>query len=259
MKFGYETIRWGTSLSRPLLKVLDEISRAGYEGFEIRDNHLSPIIKNPKDFHDALLEKELTLVSIYTPGGYFRGLESLPYYLWWRWRQIGRIIKFASDVGCKLIVVGGEERNEIKEKDCIKIAKVLNKVGRTCNDFGIEASYHAIQEHLIRKICELTDPDLVHLTVDTAHLISRGTDVVKVIKNYANRINLVHFKDLKDGRFVEFGEGTIKFKTIIGSLKSIHYDRWIIIEDEINSVTRTPFESLKRTKAYIEMHLCACE
>src|SRR3989304_3791697 len=81
---------------------------------------------------------------------------------------------FAAYVGCDRIVLGGHQyylktKGQIKEKECQNIAKLLNKVGKTCDDYGIKATYHpnksdmAKRGDFVEKICDLTDPDLVDL------------------------------------------------------------------------------------------------
>jgi len=246
--------------------VIDEIARAGFEGFETFSWELNPFYGREKAFADLLSEKGIQLASIYTYGRYIRfsgSLSGIRSYYWWRWRSMPRIIKLAVVCGCKRIVVGGDQRlsRKTKDKDLVEMAKALNEIGKTCKDSGIEATYHFFypgyivkDKTLLERLCELTDPDLVHLTIDNGHLTWAGIDPLDIINVYKNRINVIHLKNLKDGEFLEFGEeGTVDFSEIIRLLKSIEYTDWVIIDNE--SVSTTIFESASKARKYIEKHL----
>ena len=110
-------------------------------------------------------------------------------------------------------------------------------------------------------MCELTDPDLVHLTLETGHLYKAGVNLIELINTCGERIDHVHFKDVRNGRFAEFGKGIIDFSMIMKSLKNIGYNGWVIVEDEVNSpdihlvgsTTTTPLETAKNSRKYLEM------
>jgi len=289
MKFGYHTIRWGLGerIARLFPVILHEISKAGYEGFETHEAEILPFLRGRDKFLRILSETEMQLASIVKfIGGYDRlasivrsiGYDrSLIRHLCWHLalrkdlQRITRLAEFAASVGCKrLVILGGGKKTKrgAREKDYVKLANALNKIGKKCNNVNIKATYHphlgTIVEHRdqIDRLCELIDPDLIHLTLDTAHLTAGGVDLIDIINTYRGRINHIHFKDLRNGRFMELGKGTINFPAIINSLKSIGYHGWIIVEDEVNcgtpyagSSTKTPFESAKNSKKYIDTHL----
>jgi len=107
----------------------------------------------------------------------------------------------------------------------------------------------------INKLFELTDPDLVHLTLDTGFAAAE-IDFVEVIHTHSERIKHVHFKDYCNGNFVDLGEGIVNFPLILKTLKSIGYDDWVMIEDWYPPIIeRTPLESAKNSKAYIDEYL----
>jgi inosose dehydratase len=267
LKFGFHTI-WGWK--QPLPEVLDEISKAGFKGFEAFSDDISTYVDDAKTFLDIISEKEIQLVSIHTYGYYWWWL-AYGYHWWWRswrlhwWRHRrwwSKILKFAVLVGCEKIVLGGHQhfgKKEITENEYMTIASLLNKIGKTCKDFGVEATYHPHRDDIIhrrdfhKRICELTDPDLVHLTIETGHMAAGGFDLIEeAIPIYRERINLVHFKDFKNERswLPRFGEGEINFLTVMKLLRSIGYRGWIIIDDE--AVAGTIFESAKKARKHID-------
>jgi inosose dehydratase len=243
-------------LKQPLSSVLKEVS-VGFEGIEIHEVEAAPFFKNGKGLLDLLSKNKMQLVAIYTPGGYVRR-RGFGYHYWWRWRQIPRLAKFATSIGCKRLVLGAGGEKGIKNEELVEVANTINKVGKTCNDFGIEATYHQYYPFIqtreqVENIFELTDPDYVHLTLDTGHLTAANCDLLQLIRTYRERINLVHFKDFRDGKYVPFTEGVIDFQAITKQLKSLSYNGWITIDDEIAPLGFS--ESVKRAKRYVEANL----
>jgi len=259
--------------------VLDTISEVGFKGFEllfakhIWSGHWLPFSGDKNRFLDTLSKREMQLASIYSFGTYILGVDysfdEIPFHLWWKHWQIPKIARFASSVGCKKLVLGGgypylKKIEEIREKDYEKMAKFLNKIGKICENYGVTVNYHPHPEphpytiqsvEQINKLFELTDPDLVHLTLDTGFAAAE-IDFVEVIHTHSERIKHVHFKDYCNGNFVDLGEGIVNFPLILKTLKSIGYDDWVMIEDWYPPIIeRTPLESAKNSKAYIDEYL----
>ena len=271
MKFGYHTIRWGYQKVAPFFpKILSEISEAGFKAFDANDVDVIPFLQNKRGFFDILSEYEMHLVGIYCPGQFIAKSVIdwfiLNSYMKETQRFIG-LAEFAASVGCERLVVGGGHKREkgIREKDYITLSKTLNTIGKRCNDLNIELTYHPSLKTIVEnkdqvaKLCELTNPDLVHLTLETGHLYIAEVNLVELINTYGERIDHVHFKDVKNGKFVELGKGIIDFSMIMKSLKKIGYNGWVIIEDEVgsnthlvDSATTTPLETAKNSKKYIE-------
>lgn len=272
MKSGYHTIRWGyQKVARFLPKILNEISAAGFSAFDVNDIDIAPFLHDAKSFIDILSETGLRLVGIYSPGKLIGKsfIDSLIIKAYLKETQrFEKLARFAAHVGCEKLVVGGavKAKEATREKDYIILSNTLNNIGKICNQQGIELSFHpvlgSIVEDLqqIAKLNKLTDPDLVHLTLETGHMYIAGVNLIDLINVYGKRINHVHFKDVKNGLFVELGEGIIDFPSIMQSLKAIGYNGWVVVEDEVNSqgiplaslTNRTPFETAQNSKKYLE-------
>lgn len=278
MKFGYHTESWGwkTITPRSFPLVLNQISESGFKGFETHDVDILPFLGREKDFFDMLSEKQLQLASIHIYGYFYEPTIHLPHLMpWfnrfrtrisWIWKHVPKIINFAVKVGCKrLVIIGGEKKEErIKDKHYLKMAKTLNKIGKISKNCGVKTTYHPMKQSIVSrigqlaKLCELTDPDYVYLTLDTGHWVASGGNLVEVIKTYHKRIRHIHFRDFKEGKFVEFGTGTIDFSNLLKLLNFMGYDDWVIIENDykiINSARTTPLRSAKKAKMYIKHYL----
>ena len=273
MKFGYHTVRWGyQKVARFFPKVLNEISAAGFNAFDVNDIDITPFLHNSQGFLDVLAETGLKLIGIYSPGKFIDKsfIDRLIMNVYLKENQrFERLSQFAAEVGCEKLVLGGayRRRKKIREKDYVILSKALNSIGNRCNQLNIELSFHPVLNSIVEdmdqitKLCKLTDPDLVHLTLETGHLDIAGVNIFDLIEIHGERINHVHFKDVKNGRFVEFGKGTIDFQLIMKALKRERYDGWIIVEDEVNSegipladsTSRTAFETAKNSMQHLEL------
>ncbi|MFQ6065966.1 MAG: sugar phosphate isomerase/epimerase family protein [bacterium] len=270
MKFAYQIQTWGGVVGHPagvgcvkelyylsnislLDQPLTEISRAGYQGFEAFDGDVIPFVERKTEFVNLCREKNLDFVAVYC-GANFIFREILKEEL----HKIEKVANFAKVVGCRILVVGGGaiRHDGIKENDYENLAESLSRVAEIADDAGLECCYHphlgtiCENKKQLAKLMTLTD---INLCPDTAHLAAGGSDPPEVIRSYADRINYVHLKDYKDGKWLELGEGEIDFPAIIGALRKAQYDGWITVELDVTE--RTPLESAVISKKYIDSHL----
>ena len=116
----------------------------------------------------------------------------------------------------------------------------------------------------------LTDPSVVGLCFDTGHYRFGGGDPVEGLRQHADRVWHVHFKDhdprvaeqshrnewdaiqsVEHGVFCELGHGDVDFPAVIQGLKDIEYDGWIVVEQDVLPGMGTPKESAQRNRDYI--------
>jgi inosose dehydratase len=80
----------------------------------------------------------------------------------------------------------------------------LKRLGRMAAEDGMRLCYH---HHMatgvmfrpeVDRLMNDTDPELVHLLLDTGHLYWAGDDPLDMTKAYADRIKHVHLKDIRD-------------------------------------------------------------
>jgi inosose dehydratase len=246
------------------------MSEAGFKAIETHDVNVVPFFDNKQGFLDLLSEYGLHVVSIYCPGQFISKsfVDSLILRFYWKEvKRFTRFAEFAASIGGEKLIIGGTigvGGNE--EKHYRILANKLNAIGKACNNLGIKPTFHphlkTMVENVpqIKTLLELTDPDLMNMTLETGHMYVAGIDLIDFIDTFHERINHVHFKDIKDGRFVELGTGEIDFPKIMKALRKIGYDDWVTIEDEVNtpdiqwagSTDRTPLETAKNSRRYAE-------
>ncbi|MFH1904859.1 MAG: sugar phosphate isomerase/epimerase [bacterium] len=277
VKVGYHCITWwqgkhGEKKEQNLIKSLDEISAVGYKGFETGLFLIDEYYGREKELKDIIAERNLELVTLYGGGGF---IDPAKYD-----EEIERNTKgmeMLAKMGASIFVTaGGTKRPEGNtEADYQILAKALNELGRRCKDYGLKSCYHLHWKTMVETreqltwLMENTDPNLVWLLADTAHLMRGGSEPVEVFKTYINRIAYTHFKDIDmnevkedaakgDYRsvinyFKELGEGKVDFSSIIRIMDKSSYNGWIMIE--LDSTTRTPKESAQISKKYLEEKL----
>lgn len=127
-------------------------------------------------------------------------------------------------------------------------AELSNRIGKLCKENKIKACFHphgntpVFAEEQIDLLLEYTDPELVFLCLDTAHITLAGMDPVKAFEKYVGRLGYVHLKDLDPDpsvhpewpmeRFLPLGMGTIDFKGIYTVLKKHNWDGVLCVEQD---------------------------
>jgi inosose dehydratase len=115
-----------------------------------------------------------------------------------------------------------------------------------------------------------TDPELVHLLLDTGHLYWAGDDPLDMTKAYADRIKHVHLKDIRgdvlkrcteqrlsflesmlEGVFTVPGDGVIDFKPILQVLSDHNYEGWLMVEAEQDHLKANPLEYALKARSYL--------
>ena len=123
----------------------------------------------------------------------------------------------------------------------------------------------------VNKLMELTDPDLLGLVLDMGHYMFGGGNPVDALKKHYNRIWHLHFKDcdnviaqksreknwdyfesVRNGVFCELGKGAVDFKTITKELQNLHYNGWIVVEQDVLPGMGQPKECALYNRNYIK-------
>jgi inosose dehydratase len=147
----------------------------------------------------------------------------------------------------------------LNDSQFTQLAEGLNALGEMAHRSGFNLAYHphmgtGIQtQDDLNKLMESTDPQFVHLLLDTGHLTWAGGNPLEVINAHGGRIRHVHLKNLRRsvlanssldsasfeeyvraGIFTVPGDpaGTVDFKQIIKALKERGYSGWMVVEAE---------------------------
>ena len=156
---------------------------------------------------------------------------------------------------------------------------MLIKIGEIAQKNDMVIAYHYHMGTMIQgseetdRIMEMTDPDLVHLLVDTGHSYYSGGDPLTMVQKYGSRIRNVHLKDIrqpvldevkknklsflesvKAGVFTVPGDGCIDYDSIFQALADNNYQGWFVVEAEQDPDKANPLEYAKKARTFIREH-----
>jgi len=286
IRFGIAPINWnnddlpalgsGYSLER----ILSEMNQAGYEGTEFGNkfpNKASVLCEILDTFNLKLTSSwHSTYFVLNEQENELRNVEEKVSFLKEANAEVINIAECSgsvhSDINKSLAA-----KPILSDSDWELLIDSLNIAGEICNDYGIRLAYHhhmgtCIQTNEeIKRLLKFTDPIYVNLCVDTGHLYLAGIDPVKFIENNLDRIEHVHFKDVRkevfrkynslsdsflktilSGIFTVPGDGCIDFSSIIKILQQNHYNGWIIVEAEQDPDKADPLHYAISSRNYLD-------
>ncbi|GAA3194815.1 myo-inosose-2 dehydratase [Dactylosporangium siamense] len=152
----------------------------------------------------------------------------------------------------------------------------LEHLGKIANSAGMKLSYHhhmgtgVMTRADVDRLMASTDPSLVHLLLDTAHIAFAGDDPLDLARAHAERIGHVHLKSIRPevvsrvreeglsfqegvelGVFTVPGDGAIDFRPILQVLADADYQGWLVVEAEQDPNKANPLEYAKKARAYL--------
>ena len=268
-------------------RVLDEIAASGYAGTELGDWGFMPT--DPAQLRDELEQRSLKMLGSWVNVNFQdkdRHEESTAACV--------RTAKLLAAVGGQeaLVVLGPDPyTNPMRSLNSgrIKPAMSLDDEGwrvfaegtnhaarRVMAETGLRSVLHHHTGTWIEtpaeteRIMEMTDAEIVGLVFDTGHWAFGGGDPLTGIRQFADRIWYVHFKDrdpavheqsriqewdgpqsVGQGIFPELGEGDVDFPGVLNELDKIGYDSWIVVEQDVLPGMGAPLESATRNREYL--------
>jgi inosose dehydratase len=128
-------------------------------------------------------------------------------------------------------------------------------------------------EHEARSLLDALGGQLLGFGPDIGHIAWSGADVVKMVRDYSDRIGGVHFKDCRvsiaakareagltyqqtalQGLWAEPGRGELPLESILDALPE-DFGGWVIAEVDRPDVDSDPFESAKVSAEWLVEHV----
>jgi inosose dehydratase len=244
MRLGYQANSWGGVVGHPVgvtsikdlfyltpgepWQALDDIAATGFTGVEMFDGSA---LEYADRLPDELEKRGLELIGVYS-GANFIFDEILGEELW----RIRKASEVAQKLGAEhLVVGGGAQRTEpATDEDFDKLGKALDEVVEIARDHGLIASYHPHMSTMAEspeQIERALSRSEISFCPDTGHLILGGGDPAQLIRQWADRIDLVHLKDVTaEGGFVPLGQGVMDVADVCQAVLDIGFDGWVGIE-----------------------------
>ncbi len=268
-------------------RVLDEMQQTGYAGTELGDWGFMPT--DPTVLRSELVQRNLQLLASWVSVSLIDEANHAQ-----NEAEAVRTARLLAEVGGPdtIIVLGDSPythpiRNKftgritaehgMSEAQWITFAQGATRVAQTVkNETGLRTVMHHHTGTWVEtptetaRLMELTDPTLLGLVFDTGHWRFGGGAEIAGLRQYADRIWHVHFKDYDEtiggqarakewdgptgvgqGVFCELGTGAIDFPKVLKTLREIDYAGWIVVEQDVLPGMGSPQESAARNRAYL--------
>jgi len=259
---GCQTYTWemlGKEWKGTVEDMLAAIAEAGYQGVEITNSMLGPIIKNPDAFRKSLGAHRLAFPSLgFVPRESFTDEKCMKDEL----QRAGEGIEFVSRFpGCRMDLAGGSspDRENLQQK--FKTMCVFyNEVAVLADKKGVPVDVHPHSHHgsiietadEYEKLMALTDPALVGWCPDSGHIVRGGLDLLGTLRKYSGRIRNIHLKDADAaGKWRPLGEGICDFAGVMKFLEEIGYSGWIIGEEESPEAFQDQRAAIAKNRKYL--------
>lgn len=194
-----------------------------------------------------------------------------------------KLIDGAAEVGAKYFICafpampnnaaipsGKTIANAITLDDWKWNAEQLNRIGEAAKKAGLQAGYHNHNMEFrsydgvvaYDQLLKWTDPALVTMELDLAWVVTAGADPISYLKKHAQRISLLHVKDVRKdsvttadelkSQTVEVGRGKIDWKGIFAACDPKHIKHYFVEQENFTGSTldavRASYEYLSTLK-----------
>lgn len=254
-------------------------ARFGFHGIEPFRVHMVKYLDNPRALKSRLDAAGISLVSC-SNGGPGMTVDFIdPAKVPQTIEDHERFARdFVAHFGCRhfKINLGRRPEKPTTDEQLKTMAGALNELGKRTAKLGLRLAPHPHiwspleREPELRRVLELTDPKLVYLVTDTAHLTLGGMNPVQIMKEYYSRITAVHFKDTEAkyrgyngptptqeehrrvNLYKNLGAGGVDFPAIFRLLGERKYQGWITLDlDPPRPGEGTIEENLEINKKYL--------
>ena len=274
-RIGYSGFAFGNQVERGI----ELTGQYGFRGIEPFRQHVPQYLGEPLRFKDLLDAAGIALITCSNGG---QGMSTNFIDPSQAGRTIEDHVAFARDfirpLGATVfkINVGNRPADGPTDAQLVTMAETLNELGRRTADTGIRLAPHPHiwgpleRPHEIARVRELTDPEFVGFTVDTAHFTLGGSDPVAFIRDHFDRVAHIHLKDtpLKyrghtgptptreehqaNNLYPPMGAGGVDFVGTMRELDQRGYEGWITLDfDPPRAIEGTIDQQLTHNRFYV--------
>lgn len=235
---------WGTETKEQFTQAVKDVSEIGYKYFESVRIALNAFACNPDEQWSIAAEYGVE------PTGFYFHLSDDPATDIADAKDKFKLLA-KHDVKVITLQAMGIPGGRPDKEQLSSTFDTVTQFGLIGKEYGIRPCLHphintaVTFESEIDFMMQNTDPELVSMAPDTAHLKAAGCDPLTVMKRYADRIRFLHLKDLEDAtasaagyvagveiysNFVELGTGDIDFTPIAQLLRNTGYSGFYTAE-----------------------------
>ena len=247
LRFGCQTYSWQMSLQKyrgQLDHIFTVIAQAGFPGIEIEVVMLGDFTTADR-LTDVLQNTGLQLAALTLVECWADDRESVT-----EMASADAAISLTATFDDALLVLcqmPGVDRNDLRQRQA-RLLKCVGAIAKRADDAGVKTSFHPNSPagSLFRTSDDYESllaglPSTVGFTPDLGHIAAGGMDPVSVVKQYRERVNHLHVKDIdSQGRWVPIGTGIVPVAEVGELLRRTGYQGWMVLEDESEMAERDP-------------------
>ncbi|HVB20899.1 MAG TPA: sugar phosphate isomerase/epimerase [Ktedonobacteraceae bacterium] len=153
--------------------------------------------------------------------------------------QLDEAMRYCKDIDCAIIVLPSLPHEWRTLAGIQALAPQLNTIGQRCQEHGITFGYHNHDfeftrvdgMYLLDHLLQLTDSSLVKIELDMYWAAYAGVDPVAYLQTHAERIALIHLKDMAaDRSMTEVGKGILDMQAVCAFAEA--HGLWGIVEHD---------------------------
>ena len=153
--------------------------------------------------------------------------------------QLDEAMRYCKDIDCSIIVLPSLPHEWRTLAGIQALAPQLNTIGQRCQEHGITFGYHNHDfeftrvdgMYLLDHLLQLTDSSLVKIELDMYWAAYAGVDPVAYLQTHAERIALIHLKDMAaDRSMTEVGKGMLDMQAVCAFAEA--HGLWGIVEHD---------------------------
>jgi inosose dehydratase len=261
IRVGYAAIAWNGND----LEAIEDIAALGYAGIQLRANALKEY-PDPHALRDLLAEHKLQLAALSSGNVALEPAQEASMLA-----MHAEHARYLQAAGGSVLQVIGTFRagSQYSAEDYQREGKLLTEIAKRAADYGVQTGFHNHMGSIgqspeqVEKILAASDPKYVKLLLDTGHYRQGGGDPAAAIDRYADRLLMLHLKDVKPAdtkngyEFTPLGEGEVDFPAVMAALRAISFRGWAVVELDGPEVgpQPSPRESAAISKTYLEQRL----
>jgi inosose dehydratase len=250
---------WGYQM--PFTRVLAEMRELGISASELGPAGFLPA--RPQDARAALGSAGVTPVGTYLDLVLHHDGDA-------EWRDtLADSIAYVTAAGADVIVLATlaaphsyDGNPGLNDMQWANLLAHMDQAVQMADSAGVNLAVHPHLGTLILtpdEIARVLAESRVSLCVDTGHAYAGGNDVVELIRTAGSRLAHVHLKDVDReltqrmnrgeidfleavaaGIFRPLGEGDLPIPDILEVLESIHYQGWVVLEQDVRLPAEPP-------------------
>jgi inosose dehydratase len=174
--------------------------------------------------------------------------------------EAARAIDAAARLGATLVLVPlpGADRSNLRERQRAAMS-CMDDVAARALDAGVRPTFHpnspagsVFRTAEDYQVMADTLPPNLGYTPDVGHIAKGGMDPLTVIREWRDRVDHVHVKDLDaDGKWAPTGEGIIDIPGVLDELRRTTFEGWITFEDESPAAQDDPDTATHRNGEWV--------